>query len=1114
MSACQKLVVFTLVSVALSASRVSAASGDPPTTPNSQTLEFFEKDVRPLLTNRCHNCHGPEKQKGDLRLDSRDAILKGGGNGPAVVPGKPDESLLIDAVNYGDIVQMPPKKKLSTSEIEVLKRWVADGAVWPSEPHGSPNATGPGKIKPFNLKERSGHWCWQPPMRSNPPEVQHKSWAKNWLDAYLLAQLEKNGIEPAPDADRATLLRRVSFDLIGLPPTVEEVEAFVNDPDPGSYERVVDRLLASERYGERWGRHWLDLVRFAETYGHEFDYDIPNAYRYRDYVIESFNNDLPYNQFAVEHIAGDLLTNPRRDPATGLNESIVATGFYFLGEGTHSPVDVREDASARMDNQIDVLAKTFQGLTVSCARCHDHKFDAITTRDYYALKGFLQSSRHQQAFLDAPERISAKAAKLDDLRNRLACEARKQHAAASIESLPEYLFAAWRVVWDPNSIEVKGFENLDPQARLVAAVCGSKLKPDLLALWVKAFQDPAARRPEHPLYAWIALAENNPKGVFEPGRAASIAAASGSAKSDSSLFEDFNKDSFDGWYVTGQAFGTGPTGPAQALVSGEVVRPLARGIAHSGRASKRLQGVLRSKTFRIEKKYILYRVQGQSGRIHVVVDGFEKIRDPIYGVLSMDVGNADQFAWRVQDVSMWIGHKAYIELGDGGLSDFSQGQTLLTSGSGFLAIDEIRFSDRPEAPPAANAVAEVCELTPAASGLESLAKGYAGLVEKGYQAWLEGHSESGPALLFLGLADLRLLDFGTISREDRKAYDELETSIPDPTFALAIVDGDGEDERVHIRGNSKTLGESVPRRYLQVLDGAEESLADRGSGRLALAGKIASADNPLFARVMVNRIWKHHFGEGLVKSTDDFGVMGQPPSTPVLLDALALAFVDGGWSIKKMHKFMVMSHAYQMSSSLDPAFETKDPENRLLHRMNVKRLEAEVVRDAILAVSGRLENKLGGPSVQIYLSPYMTGRGRPGSSGPLDGGGRRSVYLNVRRNFLSPMLLAFDYPIPTTTIGRRNVSNVPAQALTLLNDPFIVDQSAHWAKRLSELEAKDDAKRIDHAYRSAFGRSPSVDERGAALEFLAERGREADALQAWTELCHVLINVKEFVYVP
>ncbi|KAB2648814.1 MAG: DUF1549 domain-containing protein, partial [Verrucomicrobia bacterium] len=363
-------------------------------------LEFFEKHVRPLLADRCFKCHSEqsEKLKGGLKVDSRAALLRGGETKPALVPGHPEQSLLIEAINYSNPdLQMPPKIRLSTEEIEALTLWVKHGAPWPSSALARVATAPTNAAAVFDLEKRKqDHWAWSPILKRTLPNVTDRTWSANPVDQFVLAKLEASKMAPAPDAERRTLIRRVYFDLIGLPPTPDQVAQFAANDSPQAYSELVDQLLASPRFGERWGRHWLDLVRYAETLGHEFDYEIPNSFRYRDYVIRALNDDVPYDHFLREHLAGDLLEHPRINSVSGLNESVIGPGFFWFGQQTHSPVDVRLHQSELIDNQIDVMTKTFLGLTVACARCHDHKFDPIPTRDYYSLYGILSSSRYAQ----------------------------------------------------------------------------------------------------------------------------------------------------------------------------------------------------------------------------------------------------------------------------------------------------------------------------------------------------------------------------------------------------------------------------------------------------------------------------------------------------------------------------------------------------------------------------------------------------------------------------------------------------------------------------------------------------------------------------------------------
>ena len=950
--------------------------------PDPAALAFFESRVRPILVERCQACHGEAKAKGGLRLDTRSGLLAGGGSGPAVIAGKPAESPLVAVIGYDGEIQMPPKSKLPADEIATLTRWVATGAAWPVD-RSTPAHGSPSQVQPFNLAERARHWSWQPVRAPTPPAVHAATWPINQVDSFLLAKLEAAGIAPAAEADRATLIRRVTYDLIGLPPRPAEVAAFLNDPAPTTeaYGKVVDRLLGSPHYGERWARHWMDLVRFAESAGHEFDYDIPLAYRYRDYLIRAFNLDLPYDQFVVEQVAGDRLAQPRLDPATGLDESVLGTGFYRLGEGVHSPVDLRDDRAIRIDNQVDALGKTFLGLTIACARCHDHKFDAISTRDYYALTGFLTSSRHALTLLDPPSRNAPPLAELAEIR--------------------------------------RGISQL-----LGSAAHGAQPAP---------------------------------------------------VASTDEVFESFDGPTYGSWFVAGDAFGTGPTQPGAIRVDGNQVIPLPPGLAHSGTVSDRVRGALRSPTFTISRGKIHVLAAGRGRRFNVVIEGFERIRAPIYGGLVVDVDQGDAWRWRSVDVAAWVGLPAYIEIDDGGTVDYTGSQAVIEESRGFIAIDEIRFGDGPAPPLPVRA-----EPPP----------------------W--------PAENLAAIAPL-------VAR-----YHEVEARLVEPTLGLGMTDGTRIEARVQIRGNTRSLGDPVTLRFLEVLGGATAAAEQgSGSGRLALAHAIASETNPLTARVLVNRLWHHHFGRGIVASVDDFGVMGQPPTHPELLDYLADRFVASGWSIKATHRLLVTSRAYRMSSAPTPEADGKDPLNLLFHRRQLGRLDAESIRDAILAVSGRLDPTLFGPSIPPHLTPFMDGRGRPGRSGPLDGAGRRTIYLNVRRNFLTPLLTAFDFPVPSGPMGRRNVSNVPAQALTLMNDPFLLAQARVWGQRIQTAYPEaDPARGIDAMYLEAFGRPPTSPERSAAASFWAEARSDADAEadadagQAWSDLAHVLFNVKEFVAIP
>jgi hypothetical protein len=1089
-------------------------------------IEFFEKEVRPVLANRCYECHSVDSKKvqGGLLLDSRAAVLKGGDTGPAAVPGKPKESLLVEAINYGETYQMPPKSRLPAAEIAALTRWVELGLPWPKESPRKPNVKSP----VFDLASRkAGHWCWQPIQDPALPAVKDAAWPSQPLDRFILARLESAGLRPAPDAEKALLLRRASFDLIGLPPTRAEIKAFLDDTSPQAFEKAVDGLLRSPHFGERWARHWMDLVRYAETYGHEFDYPIPHASEYRDYLIRAYNDDVPYNQFVIEHLAGDLLTQPRRHRERGFNESILGTGFWFLGEATHAPVDVRNDEMGRIDNQLDVMSKSFLGVTLACARCHDHKFDAISTRDYYAMAGVLKSSRRQEALLDPDGRIANGTRELETLRGRGdgALAATASSAAAS-PKLSETFVAGLLAA---REIRSQGPGSVDT----VAMIRG--LDTEVARRWAAALEDPQVRQLNHPLQPWFEVSE--PKVEATRGRLAGIrkrlddAAKRGAEfRERSPVAVDFDRGSYDEAWPTGWAFGERPTTAGQWDASSTAAQLTRPGVADSAARSKREQGVLRSNTFTLTHRHLLYKVKGHNAQIRLYIDNYfmDVYNGLLFGGCNQRIDNRPTWGWLVQggDVSRYVGHKVYFEV--------------LDMGDGFAALDEVRLSDSGPPPDDENplglrVVAETLEAAntgdqgPDVSLGEPLAQRFAKAIESAIRAWSERKLDGDQTELVNWLLRHDLLPEsaklstarGTLSG----LFPQLEqnaSAIPAPLRALAIADGDGQDDRVHIRGNHRTLGEPAPRRLLEALETPPVPTAERGSGRLRIAEAIVAPGNPLTARVAVNRAWHHLFGRGIVPSVDNFGALGQTPSHPELLDHLASRFVADGWSWKRLLRTLVLSRSYRMSSAPDSKGDEVDPQNILLHRQNIRRLQGEAIRDAVLRISGRLDPALYGRSVPVHLTPFMQGRGRPGGSGPLDGGGRRSLYVEVRRNFLSPMMIAYDAPIPFSTVGARNTSNVPAQALILMNDPFILEQSRKWAERVIADGDAAAERRIERMYEDALGRPPSADELMSAVEFLETQGAEyqLDAAAArrdprvLADFGHVLWNVKEFVYLP
>jgi cytochrome c553 len=692
--------------------------------------DFFEQSVRPVLAAHCVECHGPKKQKGGLRLDSRAAMLAGGDSGPAIVPGHPETSLLVAAINYAASPQMPPKGKLPAQKIARLTEWVRQGAPWPDI---SAHTRAPVGTPAFQItdKDRS-FWSFRPVADPQVPSVHDVAWPQSSVDYFVLARQEASGLHSVGPADRRTLIRRATFDLTGLPPTVAEVEAFVNDFSSDAWPRVVERLLASPRFGERWARHWLDVARYAEDQAHTFESrQYPNGFRYRDWLIRAFNADLPYDRFIKEQIAADLLDGPK------LLERLPALGFFALGPvyyGDPKKLD-------QIDDRIDTLTRGFLGLTVACARCHDHKFDPIPTKDYYALAGVFASTDYLEMPLVPPEVVAA-------------CQAKKTGKRRERNVSPKYPF------------------------------------------------------------------------------------------------------------------------------------------------------------------------------IHTIKEGAK------------------------------------------------------------------------------------------------------------------------PANL-----------------------------------------------RVHLRGNSATLGEEAPRHFLSILGGDGKPFV-RGSGRMELAEAIASRQNPLTARVFVNRVWQHLFGRGLVGTASNFGALGERPSHPDLLDHLATRFMQTGWSVKALHRMMLLSATYQQGSQSDPAQEDVDADNRLLWRMNRRRLEVEAWRDAMLAVAGRLNATEGGPSFNLDTPANC----------------RRTLYASISRHELNPLLRLFDFPDPNITSAGRTVTSVPLQQLFVLNSAFMVQNARALAARLAAGPDHDDASRIRQAFLMLYGRPVTEPELQLGVSFLAT-AEPVGGLTPWEQYAQVLLSANEFLYV-
>ena len=1116
-------------------------------------VDFFEKKIRPVLVQHCYSCHSVDAKKvgGKLLLDSRVGVRNGGELGPVVEPGKPDDSLLIQAVRYSDeSLKMPPQGKLPAAVISDLEQWVKLGAPDPREQTGK--ITHPATLSwEQTFQNRSQWWSLKPVKQAALPTPKNGAWSTHPVDLVILNKLESRGLSPATPASPATLIRRLSFVLTGLPPSSAQVEAFLQKCSSAGYrsgERVpegvvaelVDRLLASPHFGERWGRHWLDVVRFTETHGNEWNYEVHHAWRYRDYVIRAFNEDLPYDRFVREHVAGDLLP-PRWNPTERFNESPIGTSFFRFGEVNHDDcISLRQIGYDLADNQIDTLTKAFQATTVACARCHDHKLDAISTRDYYGLFGILASSRLASQTLDAPEANLTQVQKLRQLKREI-----QQELAAlwtkDVEELPKYLLAADALRRKlPNAEKLAAGLDAERLKNWTGVLSAEKTPlEDLLEPWRQMTASDSKSADEF-AKAWNKLQEK-----YRTEEQARI-------RSNAEKFvtwADFRRGPVAGWEAGGLALRRNEldAGATRGIAgSGELVLQatgpaIVRGVLPAGcythGVSEKLNGILRSPVLPGGKKWISFQVVGQrSSALRLVSNNcqlnyrnYKSLISPDFKWITFEIPeDRESLRTYAELMTMFDNPKFPDQLS--ALGGDKENYKLpwdkaAENPRSYFGITRVVLHDEKPAPQP-----ELRELRPLWTGgaprsLEEVAERYRGLLLASLRAWEERHATDDDANLLDTLIKRGLVSksgqTGSRLEDLVRQYRQVEHEIKPPTVVAGLTEGGaGYDQAVLLRGDCLRMGEKVPRRYLDVLAQPGKPFIARGSGRLELAERIAGRDNPLTARVMVNRIWHHLFGAGIVRTTDDFGHVGDPPSHQELLDDLAFRFMNDGWSTKRLIRHVVLSRTFQAGSQPAEVLRDVDPANRLLQHYPARRLEAEGIRDSILATSGRLDQRMFGQSVQPFRESSNADRRL--FAGPLDGDGRRTIY--IKNNLMEPpkFLGVFNMPGGKVTQGQRDLTNVPAQALALLNDPFVLQQAEYWAERLVTREQDSIAKRIESMFRTALGRKPTVEELGqfeAAATQLAELHEvsKKDVLKSrpvWKDVAHAFFNLKEFIYIP
>ncbi len=1010
--------------------------------PTAAQSEFFEKNIRPVLVERCYECHNSGgKAKGDLVLDWRGGWMAGGDSGLLFTPGKPEGSLLLRVLRHQEKDLKMPKDgpKLSAAVVKNFERWIAMGAPDPRLKPPTKEQITKATSWETTLERRKKWWSFQPIRDAKPPKVKG-NWAATDIDQFIQAGWSTKNLKPSADAQPEIFIRRLAFALTGLPPTPEETLAFTKAAAinrQSAIENATDRLLASAHFGERWARHWMDWVRYAESLGSEGDPRIPHAAQYRNYLIRALNADVPYDQLLREHIAGDLLPKPRVNANLGLNESAIGPAHYRFFLQGFAPTDALDELVRTTEDQIDVVSKAFLGLTVSCARCHNHKFDAISQRDYHAFYSIMTSTRPATINVDSPARQSINKLELAETKTQIRAALAKR----------------WLLETDKFAQRL-----LQPDAHLQKAINGAK----------------DAR---HPLHAWQQLRKVE-GGAFTDGwkKAATDFAASAkrldeNRKRPYAQHWQFRNGDAKRWVQNGNGLdgSAAPAGAFRVLPKGErIVEDILPAGVYSHLLSDKHTGWLGSPRFRIGPNETLWvRVRGSGGVMaRYVVQNYTR-NGTVYPATRLNDG---QWRWQKWSLKYWEGDDAHLEISTAGE------QAVLTAGNAnsWFGVTEALVQKPGQPAPRDEAASEVAPLFDLGQpdSREALAKQYAAALRNSIEAWQRNAMTDAQAN-FLGHFVRGGLLLNTLNAAPPAAklvaqYRQLEAAVPVPQRAPGVVEGDARDMPLFIRGSHKQPGEPVPRRFLEAFDA--KPFDTKLSGRLELAEAMLQPDNPLVARVIVNRAWHHLFGRGLVATPDNFGKLGELPTHPELMDYLATRFVREGWSLKKLIREMALTRTFQLSAVSTAATREADPDNRLLARAHLRRLEAEAIRDAMLQASGALDrNPLGGSDA------FNTNR--------------RSVYVRVIRNNLDPFLTVFDMPVPATAKGRRDETNVPAQSLTLMNDPFVISLAARLAQRVrGDRNLKTAEAQIRSLFRLTLNREPSAQEIAVSQAFLKSGG--------------------------
>ena len=998
--------------------------------------DFFESRIRPVLAENCYDCHNSiNKSKSGLVLDYRKGLIEGGNRGSAISLENPKESLLLKVINHNihDLKMPKGGPKLTDSVIKDFEQWISTGAFDPRENPPTPEEFAEETSWEKIREKRKLWWSFQPIRKVKTFDTKDG----HPIDQFLNKKIRAAGLETNENGETLSILRRLSYALTGLPPSIEQQDRFT-ELSLKSIEKAVDEIsnemLNSPQFGERWARHWMDWVRYADSHGSEGDPRIPNAFRYRNYLIRALNKDISFDQLALEHIAGDLLETPRINKVLRINESAIGTAqLRFVLHG-FAPTDALDEHVRFTDDQIDAVTKTFLGLTVSCARCHHHKFDAISQDDYYALFGILSNGRPAQKVIDDPSTSNEYNNKLTSLK----------------QNIKDEFVQSWMKIDIENELK-KSTKKQSPSNQTLDFILPWKKLNSLQGQEFSMEWERLKKLVKESKIRLVSRRQNSKKDYWNLG-----------------MQETYTK-----WKKSGTGLGehSSKAGQFSLQFKGEeVIHNIMPAGVYTHLLSTKQNGTLSSQRFKFEKGNLWIRVIGDKGTtVRYSVWNYPR-RGTVYQKSSPE---PTVEKWIRFKTDYWAGETGYLEITTNRDHPVEAGNT---ERSWFGVTEAFHSPDNEPAP--RDEISEILSplfvhpLPPTNSS--DLAILYAQVIKDAINAWKNNAITDAQARILNSLIKQGILPNSQKEVPSCKnlvlEYRKIESMIKAPRLAPGLLDGEPFEQALFERGNHKKPTHKVPRRFLEAID--PTPYPKDSIGRLEFAKDLLRKDNPFTSRVIVNRIWHHLFGHGIVRTPDNFGRLGEKPSHPELLDFLANKFRDDGWSIKSMIKFLVTTKAFRASSKPSAKAQQSDPNNLLLSHANLRRLEAEAIHDSMLFISGR-----------IKLDRVAEGNSEPANSV------RRSVYRQVKRNSLDPFLSVFDAPVPSSTKGRRDVTNVPAQSLTLMNDPLVIRA----AREFSNLHRNGDLKdRITVMFRNSLGRNPTQNEIKQSMDYIMISDQESE----------------------